>query len=177
MELEFLERCCDEIIQLFDELIPYQYTEEDRKAADAFVEERISRARSCLDDLQRLCAHGHFRLDGQLGAVREMVMGTRPEQVMRHATPEEIGRMKDLVAQAMEDGAFGLSTGLEYTPGAFATREELIAVCRPLAERGLPYASHMRNEDDYLMEAVNEAIAATSQGGSSPIVRMSAISW
>lgn len=48
-------------------------TDEDRKAADAFVEERIGRARSCLDDLQRLCAHGHFRLDGQLGAVREML--------------------------------------------------------------------------------------------------------
>jgi aspartate kinase len=46
---------------------------EDRAAADAFVEERIRRARSCLEDLQRLCAHGHFRLDGQLGAVREML--------------------------------------------------------------------------------------------------------
>lgn len=46
---------------------------EDRDAADAFVEERVRRARSCLEDLQRLCAHGHFRLDGQLGAVREML--------------------------------------------------------------------------------------------------------
>lgn len=45
----------------------------DREAADFFIERRICRARSCLADLQRLCAHGHFRLDGQLGAVREML--------------------------------------------------------------------------------------------------------
>lgn len=96
-----------------------------------------------------------------LGTVRGVVVGDDD----RPATADEVARMRELVRQALADGACGASTGLEYTPGAFATREELIAVCRPLAERGLPYASHMRNEDDYLMEAVNEAIAVASGAG------------
>ncbi|HEX2723710.1 MAG TPA: amidohydrolase family protein, partial [Gemmatimonadaceae bacterium] len=57
------------------------------------------------------------------------------------------------------------SSGLEYTPGAFASREELIALCRPLAKRQLPYATHMRNEDDRLVQAIDESIAVARGAG------------
>ena len=96
-----------------------------------------------------------------LGTVRGVVVG----QDDRPATPAELAQMVDLVRQALADGACGASTGLEYTPGAFASLEELIALCKPLAERGLPYSTHMRNEDDHLLEAVNEAIAVATGAG------------
>jgi N-acyl-D-amino-acid deacylase len=96
-----------------------------------------------------------------LGTVRGVVVGADD----RPATAAELEQMVALVSQALADGACGASTGLEYTPGAFASREELIALCRPLAQRGLPYATHMRNEDDRLMEAVDEAIAVATGAG------------
>ena len=89
-----------------------------------------------------------------LGTVRRLVVGEQD----RAATSGELARMRALVEAALADGACGASTGLEYAPGAFATREELAALCRPLAARGLPYATHMRNEDDQLLEAIDEAI-------------------
>ncbi len=96
-----------------------------------------------------------------LGTVRDVVIGgdNRP------ATAAELARMRALVEAALRDGACGASTGLEYTPGAFASREELIELCRPLRQRGLPYATHMRNEDDRLLEAIDEAIAVASGAG------------
>ncbi len=90
-----------------------------------------------------------------LGTIRDVVVGgdNRP------ATADELARMERFVRAALADGACGVSTGLEYTPGAFAPREELIALCKPLAGTGLPYATHMRNEDDHVLEAIDEAIA------------------
>lgn len=96
-----------------------------------------------------------------LGTVRGIVVGN----VNRPATPDEIVRMTQLVEQALVDGACGASSGLEYTPGAFATRDELIALCKPLASRRLPYATHMRNEDDHVLEAVDESIAVATGAG------------
>src|SRR5690242_2502586 len=93
-----------------------------------------------------------------LGTVRGIVIGN----VDRPATDAEIARMTQLVEQALADGACGASSGLEYTPGAFATRQELIALCKPLASRHLPYATHMRNEDDHVLEAVDESIAVAT---------------
>ncbi|HEV8197790.1 MAG TPA: D-aminoacylase [Gemmatimonadales bacterium] len=90
-----------------------------------------------------------------LGQVREIVVG----EDNRPATPKELVRMTALVEKALASGACGASTGLEYSPGAFASREELIALCRPLRARRLPYATHMRNEDDTLIEAIDEAVA------------------
>ena len=89
-----------------------------------------------------------------LGTVRGLVVGPGN----RPATPVEIDRMRALVEAALADGACGASTGLEYAPGSFASTAELATICRPLALRGLPYATHMRNEDDTLIEAIDEAI-------------------
>lgn len=96
-----------------------------------------------------------------LGTVRGAVVGNAD----RRATAGELSTMTGLVERALAQGACGASSGLEYTPGAFASREELIALCRPLASRGLVYATHMRNEDDRLLEAIEEAIAVAKGAG------------
>jgi N-acyl-D-amino-acid deacylase len=96
-----------------------------------------------------------------LGTIRGIVVGN----ANRPATSAEMTRMRVLVTQALADGACGVSTGLEYTPGAFAPREELIELCKPLATLGRPYATHMRNEDDRLIEAIDEAIAVARGAG------------
>jgi N-acyl-D-amino-acid deacylase len=90
-----------------------------------------------------------------LGSVRGTVIG----EADRKATAAELTRMAAMVERAVREGACGASTGLEYTPGAFASTDELIALCRPLSSRRLPYATHMRNEDDRLLEAIDESIA------------------
>jgi N-acyl-D-amino-acid deacylase len=89
-----------------------------------------------------------------LGSIR----GERIGQMDRPATAEEVAEMTSWVARAVEEGACGASSGLEYTPGAFASTAELGALCAPLARRGLPYATHMRNEDDRLLDAIDESI-------------------
>jgi N-acyl-D-amino-acid deacylase len=96
-----------------------------------------------------------------LGTVRGFTIG----DVNRPATAAEMRRMVRVVEDALADGACGASSGLEYTPGAFAPREELVALCRPLARRRLPYATHLRNEDDWLLEAVDEAISVARDAG------------
>lgn len=89
-----------------------------------------------------------------LGSVRGAVVGDDD----RPATTDELAKMVAMVESALVDGACGASSGLEYTPGAFASTDELIALARPLARRKLPYASHMRNEDDRLLDAIDEAV-------------------
>jgi len=96
-----------------------------------------------------------------LGSVRGAVVGNDD----RPATASELESMRSLVERALADGACGASSGLEYTPGAFASRDELIALCKPLAARGLVYATHMRNEDDRLLEAIDESIAVAKGAG------------
>ena len=88
------------------------------------------------------------------GTVRGYVIGGAD----RPATPAEIDRMRGLVREALAGGAVGLSTGLEYTPGSFADRAELVALAEELRGTGYPYASHMRNEDDRLLAALEEAL-------------------
>ncbi len=88
------------------------------------------------------------------GALRIAVMGFAP----RDPTSAELAGMKELLAEALEAGAFGLSTGLVYPPGCFARTEEIVELCRVVARhRGL-YASHIRGERETILEAVAEAI-------------------
>lgn len=88
------------------------------------------------------------------GTVRGFVVGGQD----RPATAAELDRMREVVRQALAQGAVGLSSGLEYTPGSFAGVEELVALAEVLQGTGYPYASHMRNEDDRLLSAVEEAL-------------------
>jgi N-acyl-D-amino-acid deacylase len=109
---------------------------------------------------------GFFRRIGERGAavnVASMVgQGTVRGYVVgeddRPATEAEIARMQEGVREALRAGACGLSSGLEYPPGAFASTAELAAVAAPLRGTGVPYATHMRNEDDRLLAAIEEAI-------------------
>jgi N-acyl-D-amino-acid deacylase len=75
----------------------------------------------------------------------------------RPASDGEKAQMAALAADALKAGACGVSSGLEYIPSAYADLAELAAVCAPLAGTGLPYATHMRNEDDQLLAALEEA--------------------
>jgi N-acyl-D-amino-acid deacylase len=87
------------------------------------------------------------------GTIRAAAMGFGD----RAASAAELERMKTFVAESMAGGALGLSSGLEYTPGAFAATEELIELCRVAARSGGVYATHVRNENDGILEAVDEA--------------------
>jgi N-acyl-D-amino-acid deacylase len=78
------------------------------------------------------------------------------QRLDRAADADEIARMRELAEQALEDGALGISTGTAYAPAARATTEELIEVCRPLAGCGGLYVTHMRNEDDRIIDAMEE---------------------
>lgn len=95
------------------------------------------------------------------GAVRAYVIGGAD----RPPTSAETDRMRSLVRDALAAGAVGLSTGLEYTPGSFATRDELVALATELRGTPYPYASHMRNEDDRLLAALEEALHVGRMAG------------
>jgi N-acyl-D-amino-acid deacylase len=79
-------------------------------------------------------------------------------EVDRRASEEELARMVRLVREGLAAGACGLSSGLEYVPSGFADLDELVALSGPLRDYRLPYSSHMRNEDDRLLAAVEEAL-------------------
>ena len=76
----------------------------------------------------------------------------------RLATAEEQKKMEELVAQAMKDGAVGLSTGLIYLPGMYSNTDEVIGLARSAAGYNGVYASHIRNEENGVKDAINEAI-------------------
>ncbi|MBK8100285.1 MAG: D-aminoacylase [Planctomycetes bacterium] len=95
------------------------------------------------------------------GTVRQRVLGP----VTRAPNADELGAMRDLVRQALEQGALGISSGLEYFPGNVAATAELIELCREAARLDRPYVTHIRNEDDRLLEAVDEAIAIAQRSG------------
>ena len=84
--------------------------------------------------------------------VRRVVIGDAD----RPPTPAELEQMKALVRQAMEEGARGVSTSLEYAPAPYAATEELIALAAESAKYGGIYATHMRNEGDGIMAALDE---------------------
>ncbi len=93
--------------------------------------------------------------------VREWVVGLED----RRPSEAELTRMEELVAIGMREGAFGISTGLKYIPGAFAEVDEVIALSRVVAEAGGFYTSHLRDEGLELMDAVAETIEIGERAG------------
>ncbi len=81
----------------------------------------------------------------------------------RPPTDEELQRMKDLVRQAMEEGAVGVGSSLIYPPAFYAKTDELIELCKVASEYGGMYISHMRNEGNQLLEAVDELLTIARQ--------------
>ncbi len=88
------------------------------------------------------------------GSVRERVMKSE----MRPPTPAELKQMQDIADAGMEQGAWGISSGLQYIPSAFAKTDELIAISLPIAKHNGFYASHIRDEGDTLIESIQEVI-------------------
>jgi N-acyl-D-amino-acid deacylase len=81
----------------------------------------------------------------------------------RPPTTEELGRMKKLVALAMEEGAMGLGSSLIYAPADYASTEELIELAKVAAQYGGMYTTHMRSEGDFILKAIDETIRIASE--------------
>lgn len=83
----------------------------------------------------------------------------------RAASADDLGVMRTMLRRAMEEGAYGLSTGLTYVPSGFASTEELVDLCKIIAPFGGIYNSHMRNEGDRVVESVEEVIRIAEASG------------
>lgn len=116
---------------------------------------------SFLEYLQRIgVSLNAVPLVGQ-GTVRAAVMG----YAAGPANPTQVARMQAEVEKALDEGAWGLSTGLIYPPGCFTSTEEIIALMRPVGERGGLYFTHMRDEDAGLLESIAEAVRIGKESG------------
>jgi len=100
------------------------------------------------------------------GTARSEVMGQEP----RAAGPEELIKIKEIVRQAMKEGAWGMSTGLEYIPDRYAASEEILELAKVVGEYRGVYASHQRNEFDRVPEATQETIRISEEAGVPAIV-------
>jgi N-acyl-D-amino-acid deacylase len=95
------------------------------------------------------------------GAVRAAVVGLEN----RAPTPDELTAMGKTIESALEDGAFGMSTGLVYLPCVFADREELVALYRHVAARDSLMFIHIRSQGNQVLEALNEALGIAAESG------------
>jgi N-acyl-D-amino-acid deacylase len=93
-------------------------------------------------------------------SVRRMILGDDDKQ----PTPEQLEQMKELVRQAMRDGAVGVSSSLEYAPAPYAKTEELIALAGEASKFGGIYATHMRDESNSVLESIDEALRIGKEG-------------
>lgn len=93
--------------------------------------------------------------------LRSIVIGIKDKK----AEPREMEQMRQLVKEAMQAGAFGLSSGLIYDPGIYADTKELTELCKTVAEYGGIYSTHMRNESDLLIDSVMESIIIGRNSG------------
>jgi N-acyl-D-amino-acid deacylase len=126
--------------------------------------ERIRTWRRFGDWLQAMAAHGVSPNIGSFlggGTLRRYACGMR----MGRATPDELATMRRVMAEAMEDGAFGVSYALIYPPDSFVDTDELVEVCKVVAEHRGIYITHLRSEADELVEAIGEAVAIGRRAG------------
>ena len=93
------------------------------------------------------------------GGVRNNVMGS----INRPASAAELQEMRDLVRQAMKDGAFGVSTALEYVPDTFASTDEIVELAKVAREYGGVYFTHQRSETDAIFESLDEVFAISQR--------------
>jgi dihydroorotase/N-acyl-D-amino-acid deacylase len=114
-----------------------------------------------LDEMSRRPFAVNFGLLTGQGAIRRAVIGLKN----RKAEPSEIQEMKALVRQSMREGAFGLSTGLFYIPGAYTPAAEIVELARVAGELGGVHISHMRDEAAGILTSVAETIRIGEEGG------------
>lgn len=119
--------------------------------------------RSFAEYLAQIGRRSITRTAGLVGhsTVRRLVMG----MANRPPTADELGRMRDAVAEAMRAGALGISTGLVYAPAAYAATEELTALCQVVASFGGRLFVHVRSESDRVIEASEEVLEVARETG------------
>lgn len=117
--------------------------------------EYLERIQACRPAMNLAALVGH-------GTLRQAVL--RGDQ-RRAPAAEEMATMRRLLADALDEGALGLSTGLIYAPGLHATTEEIVELASVLARRGGVYASHVRGEDERVFDAVDECIEIGRRAG------------
>jgi dihydroorotase/N-acyl-D-amino-acid deacylase len=100
------------------------------------------------------------------GGLRNYVIG----KDKRAATPTELNQMKELVAQAMQQGAFGLSTALQYVPDVFASTDEIVDLAKVARSYGGVYFTHQRSESDTIFESLDEVFAISQRAGISTTI-------
>ena len=100
------------------------------------------------------------------GGVRNYVMGT----VNRPASPQELEQMRRLVAQAMQDGAMGISTALEYVPDTFASTDEIVELAKVARQYGGVYFTHQRSETDAIFNSLDEVFAISRRANISTTI-------
>ena len=93
------------------------------------------------------------------GSVRNYVIG----QINRPATPPELDQMRQVVAQAMEDGAWGLSSALQYIPDQYASTDELVELAKVARRYGGVYFTHQRSEGDRIFSSLDEVFAISQR--------------
>ncbi len=114
-----------------------------------------------LDEFEEMGSAINMGLMVGHGTIRREVVGLED----RAPTRDELDAMRGLVEQAMQEGSFGLSTGLKYAPGSFADTEEVIELARVAGRHGGIHVSHMREEGLELIESVRETIRIGEEGG------------
>lgn len=115
-------------------------------------------------ELERIAREGtgvNFGLFVGQGSVRAQVMG----ESQAAASAAQLEAMKQVVRAAMEQGAFGLSTGLEYRPGLFGSTAEITALAAETKPFGGVYSTHLRSEGNQIVEALKEALTIASGAG------------
>ncbi|MBD3255496.1 MAG: amidohydrolase family protein [Candidatus Lokiarchaeota archaeon] len=115
-----------------------------------------------LNEIEKQKITGNLAFFVGYGAIR---IAGGPVHENRDPTPQEMNSMKELLREAMEAGAFGMSTGLIYAPQVYAKTEELIDLMKTVAEYDGMYFSHIRSEGDYLIEALKEFIEIVEKSG------------
>ena len=88
------------------------------------------------------------------GTVRTLVMGFRNQE----PNPDELGQMKAILLEALDQGALGMSAGLIYLPGCYSKTDELIELSKVVAQKGGIYLSHVRNESTDVLSSIEEAV-------------------
>lgn len=114
-----------------------------------------------LDRIAKTAIVPNFGMFVGQGSVRDSVLGA----VDRRATPEELEQMRRIVRQGMLDGAFGLSTGLFYVPGAFTPTDEVVELAKVAGQMHGIHISHMRDEATRVLDSVRETIEIGEKGG------------
>ena len=93
------------------------------------------------------------------GAVRRQII----REEAREPSPDELQKMRDLVATAMREGAVGMSTGLIYVPGTYAKTDEVVELAKEVARYGGVYSTHMRDEGNKVLDSINETLTIGQQ--------------